>query len=127
MAEQNVALERQLKEVQYSLSRANLLAAPSTLVAFFGGPVVMFGMSESELPSASVAIAVASVAVVAASSVAATSLFLCACNTSSLEQQVYLQPEDRLSLLGSQFESARDSLRFDIKEDLASMDPTVAV
>ena len=110
--EQNVALERELRDARRSLSGVGPTVAPSTSTASIEGPVVVVptptGLAAPPLSSR----------------LAMCAISLRASGSDVGGHEVYPRVEDTPPLSRSQCESLKDSLQFQVEEDLESGDPS---
>ena len=112
LAEQNAALERELRNACHSLSSVGPTAAPSTSAASVEDPVVVVPTPiDPAAPSLS-------------SCLAACTITLRASGSNVGGREVYPRVEDMPHPSRSQCESREDSLRFQVEEDLESGDPS---
>ena len=112
LAEQNAALERELRDACHSLSGAGPTTAPSTSAASVEGPVVVVPTpTDPAAPPLS-------------SRLAACTITLRASGSDVGEREVYPRVEDRPPPSRSQCESYKDSLRFQVEDDLESGEPS---
>ena len=112
LAEQNAALERELRNARHSLSGTGSTVAPSTFAAFVEGPVVVVSTPmDPDAPPLS-------------SRLAACSITLRASGSDVGGRKVYPRVKDRPPLSRSQCESHEDSLRFQVEDDLELGEPS---
>ena len=112
LAEQNAALERELRDARRSLSGASPTTAPSTFAASVEGPVVVVPTpTDTAAPPLS-------------SRLAACTITLRASGSDVGGREVYPQVEDRPPPSRSQCESREDSLWFQVEEDLELGEPS---
>ena len=106
LAEQNAALEKELRDTRRSLSGAGPTTTPSTSAASVEGPVVVV-----PTPTGPAAPALSS-------RLAACTITLCGSGSDVGRCEVYPRVEDRPPSSRSQCESCEDSLWFQVDEDL---------
>ena len=112
LAEQNAALERELRDARQSLSGAGPTVAPATSAASVEGPVVVVPTpTDPAAPPLS-------------SRLAACTVTLRASGSDVGGREVYPQVEDRPPPSRSQCVSREDSLQFQVEEDLESDKPS---